>query len=154
MKKFLITMAAVLLIIIIYNYYPKSGSFNKLILNKYFNNEIQDIEICKGTNRKVVKSEDKINELMSYFKSLKLLEYKFRIPYRNVDAFKLSIQERDGTLIRVTIQNKNYITILVIDEYKQKSKKYKIIEGSINKDYIEKFYNECEDMKNTGSKLL
>ncbi|MCY6355380.1 hypothetical protein [Clostridium sp. ZS2-4] len=145
MKKIFITIIIIVTIIVVYNEYPRSGSFNDLILSKYPEKQFNEIEIAKECNHKICNDIDKINEFLGYLDKLQLIEYKWSIPREEDDSYWISIYNKGNGLIGVIIENKNFISIHVTGDHR--IRKYKIINTSLNMKYIEEFYNNSIDEK-------
>ncbi|MCY6372195.1 hypothetical protein [Clostridium ganghwense] len=145
MKKFFIAIFAIVTIIVVYNEYPRSGSFNELILSKYPEKQFTEIEITKELNHKICNDIHKINEFLGYLDKLQLIEYKRSVPREVDDIYWISIYDNENGLIGITIENRNFIHIHVSD--RQRSRNYKIINTSLDMKYIEDFYNHCKKIR-------
>ncbi|MCY6485387.1 hypothetical protein OW763_13705 [Clostridium aestuarii] len=137
MKKVLIIILVIVTIIVVYNEYPRSGSFNELILSKYSGEQFNEIEITKGDTRKICKDIDKIDEFLEHLGQFQLVEYKKTVPCEMDDIYWISIYGNNN-IIGTTIENRKFIYIYARDA--RKSGNYKIINDSLNIKYIEDFY--------------
>lgn len=125
-----------------YKIYPKSGSFNDLILKKYSQTQFLNLDINKKNVHKVYNDPNKISEFLSYLKKVQLTEYRGKILYGDNDIYLIGIYSNSKDFIGITMTNENFIEIdMRTDKGKSISKKYKIDNNSLDMKYIEAFFN-------------
>ncbi|MFT5874134.1 MAG: hypothetical protein ACI8WT_003094, partial [Clostridium sp.] len=90
---------------------------------------------------------DKINEFLAFLKKAELIEYKGKIPYESNNSYSIGLYGNSSNILGINIQNKNFIDIYIRTESVSISKKYKIINNSLDIKYIEDFYNHSELLK-------
>lgn len=153
MKKRLIIIFAlftILIIILIYEVYPKSGYFNDLVLSKCSHTQFVDLNVGKGSTYAICTDVNKINEFLAYLKKIQISEYIGKIPYERKDTYLIGIYSDDSNFIGITLQNKNFIEIdMKTDDNRQFSKKYRINNNSLDLKYIEDFCNSITNKNNT-----
>ena len=133
----------ILMIISIYKIYPKKGSFNDLVLNKYSDTKFAHLSICND-DFKDCKDINKINEFLKYLKTIQLREYRGKIPYVKNDYYYIGIYAKNSdNYLTIKLQGKDFIEVCIVtDKYKYIRKKYKIMNSGLNMKYIEDFYNK------------
>ncbi|MFT5875637.1 MAG: hypothetical protein ACI8WT_004631, partial [Clostridium sp.] len=131
-KKLFIILFAILLIFTICKLYPKSGSFNDLVLSKYSQTQFTSCDIYKINTHKICMDIDKINEFLAFLKKVELIEYKGKIPYESNNSYSIGLYGNSSNLLGINIQNKNFIDIYIRTESISISKKYKIINNSLD----------------------
>jgi len=104
-------------------FYPKTGSFDKLVLSEFPESNVNSIEISKGNGTIVNEyincdSNDKLNEFIAYMGDLNIVEYIGRRESSDLDNYSILI---DGTYneegaekaisLKVTINNQNIIQV-------------------------------------------
>jgi len=142
LKKITALLAGILIIISIYKVYPKSGSFNDLILNKYSRTKFIHLYIYKELPFKDCRDINRINEFLKYLKTIQLREYRGKIPYEKNDYYYIGIYSNNSDILTIESRCKDFIEVCIVtDKYKYVSRKYKIMNSSLNIKYIEDFFN-------------
>jgi len=125
--------------------YPKSGSFDKLILTYYTHTQFDDLSINKRCNLKAYNDVNKISEFLSYLKKFQLTEYRGKIPRETDDPYFIEISTTSGSYLGIIIENKDFIEFdIKTEDGNTISKKYKINDNNLDMKYIEDFYNNAE----------
>lgn len=138
-KKFLILLFSILLILALgigYYLYPKTGTLNSFLLNNYNIKNIEQIEIRSTISRqnKLIEDKDKINEILSNVSNIKLLRHYGSTADKTKGSIHIFIYDESKIAIEIIIQGKEYINI--INDYDNSNKEYKIIDNSLDLDYI------------------
>ncbi|WP_270565820.1 hypothetical protein [Clostridium beijerinckii] len=138
-KKFSILFFSTLLILALgtgYYLCHQTGTLNSFLLNNYNKENIEQIEIRSTVSRedKSIKDKDKINEILANVSNVKLVRHYGSTANKTKGAIHIFIYDKSRINIEIIIQGKEYINI--INDYDNSNKEYKIIDNSLDLDYI------------------
>ncbi|EHI98270.1 MULTISPECIES: hypothetical protein [unclassified Clostridium] len=136
-KRFVIFLITILSICILgYYLYPKNEDIGKLLFSNYQKENIEKIEIRSTSSRqdRSIKDKDKINEILYNISNIKLVRYYGSTVNRTKGSIHIYIYDESKVTTEIIIQGKEYINI--INNYDNFNKEYKIIDNSLDLDYI------------------
>ncbi|WP_142413857.1 hypothetical protein [Hathewaya massiliensis] len=143
-KSIVIIIVISLILILAYFLYPKTGSFDDLILSKYTKDNFTNIMFQSSSHNedRTIKDKKKINEFLTYMSQLNLKEYKKDIPEENKETYYINIYGKDNNGMSIAVNHKNYISIYEsFNNKRTKIKTYKITNKDIDMEYIKKVLN-------------
>lgn len=136
-KRFVIFLITILSICILgYYLYSKNEDIGKLLFSNYQKENIEKIEIRSTSSRqdRSIKDKDKINEILYNISNIKLVRYYGSTVNRTKGSIHIYIYDESKVTTEIIIQGKEYINI--INNYDNFNKEYKIINNSLDLDYI------------------
>ncbi|MBN7577054.1 hypothetical protein C1H57_22245 [Clostridium sp. 2-1] len=138
-KKFSILLFSILLILALgtgYYLYHKPGTLNSFLLNNYNKENIEQIEIRSTLSRqdRSIKDKDKITEILANISNIKLVRHYGSTANKTKGSIYIFIYDKSRITTEIIIQGKEYINI--INDYDNSNKEYKIIDNSLDLDYI------------------
>lgn len=131
-NKIILALIAGLIIIIVCILYPKSGTFDSLILKNYSRSEFTRIEILD--NALFIDDKGKISKFLYYMGNLKLKECNKNL-IKNKRCYDIYLYSNIKKGIGISIYNKNYISIYCPENYRD-VKYYEVANKEINIIYI------------------
>jgi cell division protein YceG involved in septum cleavage len=132
----IILLIAVLVVILGYYLYPRTGTLNSFLSNNYNKENIEQIEIRStySGQDKTVKDKDEINKILDNVSNIKLVRHYGSTENKTKGAIHIFIYDESRIVTEIIIQGKEYIDI--INDYDNSNKEYKIIDNSLDLDYI------------------
>lgn len=132
----IILLIAVLVVILGYYLYPRTGTLNSFLLSNYNKENIEQIEIRStySGQDKTVKDKDEINKILDSVSNIKLVRHYGSTENKTKGAIHIFIYAESRIVTEIIIQGKEYIDI--INDYDNSNKEYKIIDNSLDLDYI------------------
>ncbi|MBP2071104.1 hypothetical protein [Thermoanaerobacterium butyriciformans] len=154
----------ILLAIHFYLDYFRIGSFNSLVLSNFHNSKIVSVMLAKNTDNtkdSTIKSTNDaktINDLISYLKQFKLVQYNGKYTSGNNYSYDIVFYtNKKDERIGISVTNDKYIDVAVdttktyhllffnwynnINSYKS----YKIVNGKINLHFLDSVLDSIED---------
>lgn len=124
-----------LICILVYCLYPKSGTLNSFLLSNYDKESIEEVELRStySGQDKSFRDKKEINEIISNISNIKLVQYYGSTKDRVKGSYHIYIYDKNQ-ITEIYIQGKEYINI--INDCDNSNKVYKIIDNSLNEDYI------------------
>ncbi|MDK2805544.1 MAG: hypothetical protein PWQ94_708 [Thermoanaerobacterium sp.] len=134
--------------------YFEFGNFNQLVLNNFSNSKIVSVTLIKrtGDSNIIEKSSNNskiINDLLTYLKQFKLLQYNGKLAKTKNYSYDIYLQTNNSDeIMAITITNENYINVFLVTtktyhlylfnlyDNINKDKNYKIINGKINYNFL------------------
>ncbi|MEG1256517.1 hypothetical protein [Clostridium sp.] len=135
-KKTILITLGIIALVVMHIFYPKTGSFDKLVLSEFPKANINSIEISKGNGSIVNEyincdNNDKLNEFIAYIGDLNIVEYVGRRSVSDLEGYSIlldGIYNEEGTSksmsLKVTIYNHDVIQISNGDEEERYYKIY------------------------------
>ncbi|MBN7576257.1 hypothetical protein C1H57_17510 [Clostridium sp. 2-1] len=136
---FLIT---VLIVCASYYLYPRKGTLNNFLFSNYNKENIEEIEIrsTSGGEDKTIKDKIEINDILFNLSKIKLIQHYGSISNRAKGSYHIYIYDKNSISAEVTIQGKEYISIA--NNINNSNKEYRIIENTLDLDYINKLISQ------------
>lgn len=116
---------------------PRKYSFEKDILDKYVKGNVERVNILKGNSSILIEDKDKVSKIIEDLSKAKMLKYKKDLPKGSKEVNWISICDRDGLAIGLTVYNEDFMEVLIASEKYNNHTTYKILDDSLNMDYIE-----------------
>jgi len=132
----IILLIAVLVVILGYYLYPRTGTLNSFLFSNYNKENIEQIEIRStySGQDKTVKDRDEISKILDNVSNIKLVRHYGSAENKTKGAIHIFIYDKSKITNEIIIQGKEYINI--INDDGNSNKEYKIIDNSLDLDYI------------------
>ncbi len=145
-KKILGIVLVVLVIIFgAYSLYPRSGSFNDLILTKYSKVEFKKVILTSTKHGSFSASSnniDKINKVLPYLGELKLIEYKSKKDehYTYNEYYDIGLYDHNNNVLGISVYNENLIQVYIGMD--SRTKIYRITDNKVDIEHIKKLIQD------------
>lgn len=115
---------------------PRKYSFGKDILDKYVKGNVERFNILNDNSSIQIEDNDKVLKIIEDLSKANMSKYKKDLPKGSKDVYWISISDKDGLAIGLTVYNEDFMDVLIASEKYNNHTTYKILDDSLNMDYI------------------